>query len=103
MKVVQHTQDLLVLRPTGSGLFLALFGLVFLVVGLGMTFALGQKVYLACERQDRQVECQVRRTFLGLPVGTTTIGGVRGARVASKVDSEGLDAEEIAAATYNGR
>jgi hypothetical protein len=103
VKVVQHTQDVLVLRPTGTGLLLALFGLLFFVIGLGLTFAMGQTVHLTCERlEDRLVECKVRRSFLGLPVGATTVGGVRGAYVAERVDDDGDRTYRVELVTANG-
>jgi hypothetical protein len=65
VKIVQHTNDVLVLRSIGSGLVLGLFGLIFFVVGVVSTFAMGQAIHLTCERLgDRVLECEVKRTFL---------------------------------------
>lgn len=90
MKVLQHTQNVLVLRPAGAGLWLFVFGLVFLVAGLVSTFALGQTVHLTCERlEDRVVACEAARTFLGVPVKKTDLGSIQGAQVAEKIDDEG--------------
>ena len=104
MKVLEHTQDVLVLRPAGAGLLLSLFGLLFFVVGVVLTFVLGQTVHLACERlEDQVVACDVRRTFLGITVKEKNLGRIQGAQVAQKIDDEGDYLYRIELSGSNGR
>jgi hypothetical protein len=83
---------------------LGLGGLIFLVVGIVAAFAMGQTIHLTCERlEDRVVECEIKRSFLGLPVSEATLSGIRGARVAERVDSDGDRVYRVELSTDEGR
>jgi hypothetical protein len=83
---------------------LGLGGLIFLVVGIVVTFATGQTIDLTCERlEDRVVECEIKRTFLGLSVNEATQGGIRGAELAERVDSDGDRVYRVELVTGEGR
>lgn len=89
MKTIEHTPTVLALRRVP--IFLWLFGLVFVAVGLGSAFMIGKLATLNCQRRGSGGECQfVTRALIGPSTEVTFAArDLQGAELQWSEDSDG--------------
>lgn len=89
MKVLEKTDMRLIVQQT-NGLFPIMFGLVFMLTGVGTFFLLAQTRTISCVRVETQlIQCDIASSFMGLPLNTRSVHGFQFAYIQENVDSEG--------------
>jgi hypothetical protein len=89
MKVLHQTDTRLILRPSG-GLLMAIMGLVFVIVSIGMFYIFGQTTDLLCERSlSGSMQCRLARSLLGISLRDDPLEALESAYVAQSRDSDG--------------
>ncbi len=82
MKIVHRDEDTLVLRPGGAGSIL--FGLIFVIAGLGVVLLTSIEYRLSCQRASGQAQCQLSQGLFGFALQSEPVNGLRGARLDSR-------------------
>lgn len=101
MRTVSESPSRLVMQSRGN-LFPILFGLVFVLLGLGLGYILGQRYALTCTRPEpAYVDCQLDRTLLGYPVGSRSLPRVSRAYLDVSESSDG-DTYRVVLVTASG-
>lgn len=95
MKTIEDTPTTLALRRIP--VFLWLFGLLFVVVGIGCGIWIGKLAVLQCQRSGSGGECQLSTLGLIGPASVITfdIADLQGARVNVSEDSDGDDTYRV--------
>ncbi len=102
MKVTRSSEDMLHIRPVREAMLLILPGLFLGLFCFTMFFFVGQTGQLSCERVELgHVQCELRRTLLGIPWGTHSIPDLQGARVQTHESTTG-DTYEVMLVTGAG-
>jgi len=103
MKIIENTPDRLVLRSDPT--LQIVFGLVFAVTGLIITYFFGRSVDVHCEKiEPRQVNCQLTPKLLGLkPLGQRRVLNVQKAEVSESRDSDGDSTYRVIFITAAGK
>lgn len=101
MKAITNSPTRLVMQSRGN-LFPILFGLAFILLGLGLGYLLGQRYALTCTRPEpAYVDCQLERTLLGYPVGSRSLPRVSRAYLDVSESSDG-DTYRVVLVTAGG-
>ncbi len=84
MKIVSRDSEKMVLRPEGTILAI-LFGLVFVVAGLGIVALTSIEYRLSCDRvSGGQAQCRLSQGLFGIALKQESVNGLRGARLDSR-------------------
>jgi len=93
MKITNSGVDILRIQPVREAMLLIIPGALFVLVGLIAFPIFGQSAALACERSERggsaSPRCELERTLIGIPLSTTSIEGLQGARVRTPRGAQG--------------
>jgi hypothetical protein len=103
MKIIENTPDRLVLRsyPTLQ----IVFGLVFAITGLVITYFFGRSIDIHCQKVGpRQINCLLTQKLLGYQeLGQRSVLGVQKADVAESQDSDGNSTYRVVLVTGAGK
>jgi hypothetical protein len=89
MKIIENSPNQLILRS--NPFWQLIFGLIFALAGLAITYFLGRSVDTHCEHtSSREITCTLTEKLFSLvPVGQRTIPNIYGAEVEESRDSDG--------------
>jgi hypothetical protein len=89
MKIAEQTSSRLVLAGRNSGILLILLGIIFGGIGIVTMYAFGQTVALSCSRDWQPDPCRIERTWLSIPVKTTSLHSLLESYLDESSDSDG--------------
>ena len=93
MKITRPGTDILCIQPVREAMLLIIPGALFALMGLIAFPLFGQSAALVCERSERggpaSPRCELERTLIGIPLSTTSIEGLQGARVRTPGGAQG--------------
>jgi hypothetical protein len=103
MKIIEDTPDRLVLRSIPY--LQIIFGFIFAVTGLVITFFFGRSVDVHCQKiETKQVNCQLTQKLLGFEtLGQRSVLNVQRADIAESQDSDGNSTYQVMFVTAAGK
>ena len=99
MKITKASADILCIQPVREAMLLIIPGALIALMGLIAFPIFGQSAALTCERSEQSEHsehdgsasppCELERTLIGIPLSTTSIEGLQGARVRTPRGAQG--------------
>jgi hypothetical protein len=96
MKITKASTDILCIQPLREAMLLIIPGALFALMGFIAFPIFGQSAALTCERSEgsegsgsASPRCELERTLIGIPLSTTSIQGLQGARVGTPQAAQG--------------
>jgi len=90
MKITRTGTDILCIQPVREAMLLIIPGALFALMGFIAFPIFGQSAALTCERGgSASPRCELERTLIGIPLSTTSIEGLQGARVQTPLGAQG--------------